>query len=150
MIDKVEDIILRHTTQIRVRYAETDKMGVVYNGEYLTFFEVGRTEALRGFGLPYPELEKEGYLLPVIEAFVKYKAPAFYDDILHVTAFISTKIEATLTIKYLIEREKTTIAEGYTIHSFVHSTNMKPARPPKSYRNAIESYSLQINQVMKG
>ena len=53
--------ILQHTSTIRVRYAETDQMRVVYNGEYLTYFEVGRTEALRAFGLPYTELEKEGY-----------------------------------------------------------------------------------------
>lgn len=146
MSAKEEEIILSHSTHIRVRYAETDKMGVVYNGEYLTFFEVGRTEALRGFGLPYPELEKEGYLLPVIEAFIKYKSPAFYDDVLSITAFISTNIEATLTIKYLIERDETIIAEGYTVHSFVHATTMKPARPPKSYRNAIETYSMQLHK----
>jgi acyl-CoA thioester hydrolase len=64
--------ILQHTSSIRVRYAETDKMRVVYNGEYLTYFEVGRTEALRAFGLPYTDLENEGYLLPVIEANIQY------------------------------------------------------------------------------
>lgn len=135
-----EEIVLQHTSFLRVRYAETDKMGVVYNGEYLTFFEVGRTEALREFGLPYPELEKEGYLLPVIEAFVRYKSPAYYDDVLGITAFITTKNEAILKIEYKIHREDVLVAEGYTAHSFVHAHNLKPARPPKSYRNAIEQY----------
>lgn len=131
--------ILQHTSTIRVRYAETDQMRVVYNGEYLTYFEVGRTEALRAFGLPYTELEKEGYLLPVIEAFIQYKSPAFYDDILEITASLSSCITATITISYIIRRKDILIAEGRTVHTFVHATTMKPARPPKSYRQMIDS-----------
>lgn len=131
--------ILQHTSTIRVRYAETDQMRVVYNGEYLTYFEVGRTEALRAFGLPYTELEKEGYLLPVIEAFIQYKSPAFYDDILEITATLSSCITATITISYIIRRKDILIAEGRTVHTFVHATTMKPARPPKSYRQMIDS-----------
>jgi acyl-CoA thioester hydrolase len=114
-------------------------MRVVYNGEYLTYFEVGRTEALRAFGLPYTELEKEGYLLPVIEAFIQYKSPAFYDDILEITATLSSCITATITISYIIRRKDILIAEGRTVHTFVHATTMKPARPPKSYRQMIDS-----------
>jgi acyl-CoA thioester hydrolase len=131
--------MLQHTSTIRVRYAETDQMRVVYNGEYLTYFEVGRTEALRAFGLPYTELEKEGYLLPVIEAFIQYKSPAFYDDILEITASLSSCITATITISYIIRRKDILIAEGRTVHTFVHATTMKPARPPKSYRQMIDS-----------
>lgn len=133
--------ILQHTSSIRVRYAETDKMRVVYNGEYLTYFEVGRTEALRAFGLPYSDLENEGYLLPVIEAYVQYKSPAFYDDVLSITAYLSSQITATITIYYTITRNDTLIAEGRTVHTFVHATTMKPARPPKSYRQMID-YNL--------
>jgi acyl-CoA thioester hydrolase len=99
---------LQHTSTIRVRYAETDQMRVVYNGEYLTYFEVGRTEALRAFGLPYTELEKEGYLLPVIEANIQYKSPAFYDDVLEITACLSSQITATITISYTIIRRNDT------------------------------------------
>ncbi len=132
--------ILQHTSSLRVRYAETDKMRVVYNGEYLTYFEVGRTEALRAFGLPYSDLENEGYLLPVIEAYVQYKSPAYYDDILSITAYLSSQITATITINYTITRSNTLIAEGKTVHTFVHATTMKPARPPKSYRQMIDNY----------
>ncbi|MBK7981513.1 MAG: acyl-CoA thioesterase [Ignavibacteriae bacterium] len=74
--------MLSHTTSIRVRYADTDKMQFVYNGKYLEYFEVGRTELLRSCGLAYSELEKIGYQLPLIEAGLKYKMPAYYDDVL--------------------------------------------------------------------
>ncbi|HRE58097.1 MAG TPA: thioesterase family protein [Candidatus Kapabacteria bacterium] len=134
---------LQHTSTIRVRYAETDQMRVVYNGEYLTYFEVGRTEALRAFGLPYTELEKEGYLLPVIEANIQYKSPAFYDDVLEITACLSSYITATITISYIIRRKEMLIAEGRTVHTFVHATTMKPARPPKSYRQMIDNYLMK-------
>ena len=118
-------------------------MRVVYNGEYLTYFEVGRTEALRAFGLPYTELEKEGYLLPVIEANIQYKSPAFYDDVLEITACLSSYITATITISYIIRRKEMLIAEGRTVHTFVHATTMKPARPPKSYRQMIDNYLMK-------
>lgn len=130
--------LLTHTSEIRVRYAETDQMGVVYNGEYLTYFEVGRTEALRAFGLPYTDLEKAGFLLPVIEAFIQYKSPAMYDDVLAIKAELSSKITATITIQYTITRNHVLIAEGRTVHTFVHATTMKPARPPKLYMEMIE------------
>ena len=71
-----------HRTRVRVRYAETDMMGIVYHGNYLPWFEVGRTTLLKECGLPYRELEAQGYHLPVIELGVKYARPALYDDVL--------------------------------------------------------------------
>lgn len=130
--------LLTHTSILRVRYAETDQMGVVYNGEYLTYFELGRTEALRAFGLPYTELEKAGFLLPVIEAHILYRSPAMYDDLLAISAELSSRITATITIGYTIKRDDVLIAEGRTVHTFVHATTMKPARPPKLYLEMIE------------
>ena len=72
------------------------KMGFVYNGVYLTYFEVGRTELMRAFALPYTEFEKNGYFLPLIESNVKYIAPAFYDDLLDIVAFLKTEYKPTV------------------------------------------------------
>lgn len=76
--------MLINKTEIRVRYADTDQMHFVYNGKYLEYFEVGRTEMLREIGLAYSVIENKGYQLPVLETFVKFISPAFYDDILTV------------------------------------------------------------------
>lgn len=72
------------TTQIRVRYGETDQMGYLYYGNYALYYEVGRVEAIRALGFSYAELEKQGILLPVAEMNVKYLRPAFYDDLITV------------------------------------------------------------------
>jgi acyl-CoA thioester hydrolase len=127
-----------HRTELRVRYAETDKMKVVYNGNYLTYFEVGRTELLRACGLPYPELEKAGYLLPVLEAFVQYKMSAVYDDVLSIYATYRLERVPTIRIDYVIKRGQDEIASGYTSHPFVNAETMKPVRPPKMFFDAIE------------
>ena len=71
-------------TEIRVRYADTDQMQFVYNGKYLEYFEVGRTEMMREQGLTYRTIEENGYQMPVHEAFLKFKNPAFYDELLEV------------------------------------------------------------------
>ena len=77
-------------------------MKVVYHGRYLEYFEVGRAELIRSLGLPYSELETRGILLPVIEAFAKYKKPARYDDLLSVEAIVSELPTATLKIQYRV------------------------------------------------
>ena len=69
-----------YVTTLRVRYAETDRMGVVYHANYLVWFEVGRTDLLRGLGWTYREMEESGVMLPVIEAHCEYRRPARYDD----------------------------------------------------------------------
>jgi acyl-CoA thioester hydrolase len=132
--------MIKYTTQIRVRYADTDQMKVVYHGRYLEYFEVGRAELIRSLGLPYSELETRGILLPVIEAFAKYRKPARYDDLLSIEAFVSELPTATLKIQYQIFRnlEKEPIAEGYTIHSFLNVAAGKPTRPPSYFMQIME------------
>ena len=128
-----------HDTIIRVRYAETDKMGVVYNGEYLTYLEVGRTELMRSKGLPYTEFEKAGYILPLIESYIKYHESAFYDDLLTVRASLSTERKAVVKFEYNILRDNTTIATGYTVHSFVKSETGRPVKPPKIFTDTLQA-----------
>lgn len=126
-----------HRSQVRVRYADTDKMKIVYNGNYLIYFEIGRTELLRACGLPYVELEKAGFQLPVLEAYARYKAPAVYDDLLDIYATYTLERLPTIRIEYVIRRGEEEIVSGYTNHAFVTVEAMKPVRPPKIFFDAI-------------
>jgi acyl-CoA thioester hydrolase len=134
--------MIRHTTNIRVRYADTDKMQFVYNGKYLEYFEVGRTELLRKVGLPYAEVEKAGYQLPLIEAGIKFFIPAVYDDILEVEAKVSKVHSPKVHIDYRVTRSEgeELIAEGFTTHAFIKVDSKKAARPPKIYIDALTPY----------
>jgi len=134
--------MLKHITQIRVRYADTDKMQFVYNGKYLEYFEVGRTELLRNIGLPYSQIENAGFLLPLIEANLKYKKPAVYDDLLDIESTVSTLYSAKVHIEYKIKHHETgdLICEGFTSHMFIYSESKKPTRPPKIYLEKLAKY----------
>lgn len=114
-------------------------MGVVYNGNYLAFFETGRTELMRNFGLPYVEVESAGYLLPLIDSYVKYINPAKYDDILHIKASLEMESLAKIKFNYNIFTSSSTIAEGFTRHTFVDAKTMKPVRPPKIFTDIINA-----------
>lgn len=131
-----------YTTKIRVRYADTDKMQFVYNGKYLEYFEVGRTELLRSSGLSYSELENIGYQLPLIEAGIKYKSPAHYDDILLVETSIDEVYSAKVHLEYKVIRESDNvlIATGFTDHMFIKSDTKKPTKPPQIYIDAIKKF----------
>jgi acyl-CoA thioester hydrolase len=113
----------------RVTYVETDKMGFVYYGNYLTYFEIGRTELIRSLGRPYSELEDEGYYLPVIEASCRYMKSARYDDLLTIRTVVSECKGVRLGFKYEILRDNEKLAQGMTLHAFVDGQG-KPVRPP--------------------
>ena len=132
--------MIKHKTEIRVRYADTDQMKVVYHGKYLEYFEVGRASLIRSLGLPYSELESRGTLLPVIEAYAKYQKPALYDDLLTIEAIVSELPKATLKIDYQIFRDpgKELLALGYTVHSFLNVATGKPTRPPSYFMQIME------------
>ena len=119
-----------HTTTIRVRYAETDKMGLAYNGHYLTWFEVGRTEFLRDIGFTYKEAEKSGLRLPVIETGVKFLKPARYDDVITIITWFGKKPGLRIKMVYEIWRDDTLLATGFTEHVFTNE-NLIPRKPPK-------------------
>ena len=130
--------MIEHTTIVRVRYRDTDQMGVVYHGVYLEYFETGRTELLRASGLPYSSIEQqEGVMLPVLSVGITIKRPAKYDDLLTVTAQVSPIVGARLVIKYRVERKGILLVEGETTHAFVESGSMRPLRPPKRIAEAL-------------
>ena len=104
-------------TYIRVRYAETDKMGIVYYGNYLTYFEVARTEFVRSLGKAYSSFEARGFILPVLEAYVRYLGSARYDDLLTVKTTLKKFSRVRLDFEYEITRDEgKIIAAGYTRH----------------------------------
>jgi acyl-CoA thioester hydrolase len=88
--------------EFRVRYAETDQMGVVYHSEYLVWCEVGRTEYIRSLGLPYSEMEKRGALLAVADASLRFHAPARYDDLVRVETTLTHVKSRAVTFEYLV------------------------------------------------
>lgn len=138
--------MLDYTTQIRVRYADTDQMQFVYNGKYSEYFEVGRTEMLRNIGFPYSDLEFNGFQLPVLELSVKYKNPAFYDDLLLVRSFVKEIPTFKIHIDYTIHRDggKILVAEGFTEHVFMKKGTKKAVRPPEFFINAILPFYNQL------
>ncbi len=107
-------------TVIRVRYADTDQMGVVYHANYLVWFEAGRTELMRRLGLPYLEFEQSGLFLPVIKAEVEYKLPARYDDEVAVLARIKSLRQTRLAFEYEVRRGDELLARGSTEHAFTN------------------------------
>jgi acyl-CoA thioester hydrolase len=130
--------VWEHTFQIRVRYADTDKMGIVYNGNYLRFFEIGRTELMRSFGIPYKELESNGYLLPLLEAKVEWKGTARYDDLLDIiTRFNPNGVTTRIRFEYQILCEGKEIAVGYTMHTFVRADSFRAVRPPQFFLDKL-------------
>ena len=126
------------TSTLRVRYAETDQMGVAWHGQYFAWFEVGRTDLLRHLGCTYRELEEEGLRLPVIEASARYLLPARYDDLLEVRTRLATMGGARLVFDYEIRREGTDspLATGSTAHAAVDRQG-RPRRLPTDLRRRL-------------
>ncbi|HRP01033.1 MAG TPA: thioesterase family protein [Candidatus Kapabacteria bacterium] len=132
-------IILTNSHEVRVRYADTDKMGYLYNGNYLAFFEVGRTELMRNYGMCYKEIEENGYLLPLIDAYVKYIKPAYYDDLLTISAKLNYDSGPILKFEYNILKNDSIITSGFTTHIFVKSDTQVPVKPPKIFIDVMKS-----------
>lgn len=95
---------IRHTAQVRVRYSETDQMGVVYHAEYLVWCEIGRTELIRRCGMSYAALERQGIFLAVSEASLRFHSPARYDDLISIDTWIEEVRSRQLSFAYQITR----------------------------------------------
>lgn len=118
--------------QIRVRYGETDQMGVVYHGNYAQYFEIGRTEWLRKLGVTYKQMEEDGVMLPVISLNVKFKKSAYYDDVVKVITKLKKMPTATIEFDYEILNSKNEIlTTGNTVLAFIDINKNRPTRCPK-------------------
>ena len=124
-----------HTTQAKVRYAETDNMGIVYYANYLVWFEVGRTEYLLAQGMDYRDVEKEGLFMAVVESHATYKAPARYGDIVVIETTPTEVKNSSLRFDYRVLRasDKKLLCQGYTTHVLIDK-EMKPKKIPEKVR----------------
>ena len=127
------------TIEYRVPYADTDQMGVVYYGNYLTLFERARNELMRVCGYTYRECEAEGWMLPVIHAEVDYKSPAHYDDLLEITACVQLQKGVRIEIACEVRRkgEPDLLVSGFTRHAFVSTRTFRPMPPPERLLAAL-------------
>ncbi len=130
-------------TKIRVRYGETDQMGVVYHANYAQYFEVGRTEWLREFGLTYLRMEEEGIMLPVVSLTINYKNSARYDDVLKVKTTLKKMPTASIEFNYELRNQSDELlATGNTILAFIDKDKNRPTRCPKYLLDKLQNYSL--------
>ncbi|WP_179354653.1 acyl-CoA thioesterase [Winogradskyella vidalii] len=130
-------------TIIRVRYGETDQMGVVYHANYAVYFEVGRTEWLREFGLSYSQMEIDGIMLPVVSLSINYKNSARYDDVLKVKTTLKKMPTASIEFEYELYNESDVLlATGSTILAFIDVKRNRPTRCPKYLLDQLQNYSL--------
>ena len=129
--------MLSSSSELRVRYEETDQMGVVYHAKYFNWFEVARIQLLDEIGIPYKELEKEGYFLPVLSCSAIFKHPAHFDDRLIIKLEISLASLLRLKVAYEVWRKDLMIATGTTEHAFI-SKDGKVIRPPASFVTLLE------------
>jgi len=133
--------MFQHDVKVRVRYAETDQMGYVYYGNYATYFEVGRVEAMRAIGFSYKELENRGIMMPVLALKNQYKSPGRYDE--HLT--VRVKIPKKPTLKILFEYEVLgedgrLVCLGETTLVFVNMATGKPVRVPVELDELLSQY----------
>ena len=131
--------IIEYTHTLRSRYSETDRMGYVYYGRYLEYFEVARTEMIRALGFSYRELEESGVMLPVVHSEVDYKIPVLYDDEMFIKVMVFE--EPTVRLKTFYE---VTTASSDQVHvygevslCFVDEETRKPRRAPDSFLEAL-------------
>ncbi|MBN8567514.1 MAG: acyl-CoA thioesterase [Flavobacteriales bacterium] len=124
-----------HQLQVRVRYSETDQMGVVYHGNYLPYFEIGRVEWLRNHGISYKSMEENGIALPIVNININYKKPARYDDLLTVRTTFKNQCSVKIEFECKIENEKgelLTTADFVLV--FVDIKTGKPTLPPENIK----------------
>ncbi len=128
-------------TTYRVPYADTDQMGVVYYGNYLALFERARNELMRATGYTYRQCEEEGVMLPVIHAELDYKSPARYDDLLDVTAWVSSLKGVRLEISCEVRRhgESEILVKGFTRHCFVSTKTFRPVPPSDAFLASVSA-----------
>ncbi|MEM9858627.1 MAG: thioesterase family protein [Bacteroidota bacterium] len=131
----------QHKLQLRVRYSDTDQMGYVYYGNYASYYEAARVEALRALGLTYRALEESGIMMPVLENYSKYIAPAHYDELLTITTTVKEKPGVRIMFEYEIFNENNDMIHiGHTKLVFVNMVTKRPCAMPENMEQLLSSY----------
>ncbi len=122
-----------HVQQVRVRYSETDQMGVVYHGNYVPYFEIGRVEWLRNKGVSYKTMEENGIALPIVSMTINYKKPARYDDLLHIHTTL--KSQTTVKVEFdckIYNDQQELLTTAHFILVFLDLKTGRPTLPPEN------------------
>jgi acyl-CoA thioester hydrolase len=128
-------------TQIRVRYGETDQMGVVYHPNYASYFEVGRTEWLRQHGITYKKMEESGVMLPVVSLQINYKSSVYYDELIEVKTTLTKMPTASIEFEYKLTNENgDLLATGSTVLAFIDRERNRPMRCPKHLLDKLQKH----------
>ena len=138
--------LIEFSTQIRVRYKDTDQMGIMHHSNYIVLYEQARTEWLREMGLTYAEIERRGVMSPIIEVHSRYHFPAFYDELLTV----KVKMEQMPTTRLVVDAEVynpdgTLINTGSVTVGFMSAQTRRPCRVPEWFLAALEEYMAKQN-----
>ncbi len=132
-------------TKIRVRYAETDQMGVVYHSNFFHYFEVARTESIRNLGFTYADMEKMGIIMPVVEVKCKYIRPALYDQLITVTARVPHLPQDHKVTFYsdVLNEQGELLATGHVTLYFMEAKTMKKSKMPEALRHKMIPFFAQ-------
>ena len=126
--------------KLRVEYHHTDQMGIVHHSNYIKFFEAARTEWLRAAGMTYAEMERRGVMMPIVDVHVKYRQPAYYDEVLSVRVFVDELPMARMVFRYEIRGEDgRDVASGTTTLGFIDSLTRRPQRAPEWLMEVLRS-----------
>ena len=141
-----KDPLIEYTYLLRSRYGETDKMGYVYYGRYLEYFEVARTEMIRSFGLSYKELEDHGIMLPVIHSELEYKLPVHYDVVMQITVKVFDMPGVRLQTFYEVRTENSDALHvlGEVSLCFMNAETRRPCRAPEYFLASIEANAKKL------
>ncbi len=133
--------MIKNRTEIRVRYGETDQMGIVNNAVYPRYFEVGRTMMFRELGFSYKKMEQADILIPLSDIYIKYLSPAYYDDVLTLTTELRKMPAARIRFDYTIHSPKgKLITSGYSIQAFINAQTRRPMRIPEVVKEMLEPH----------
>ena len=133
-------LMIRHQTKVKVRYGETDQMGVVYHGNYAQYFEIGRIEWLSSLGFSYKEMEAQGIMLPVVVLNISYSKPAFYDEILTIKTTLLKLPKASIEFEYELYNERDELlTKAYTKLVFVDKKTRLPMRCPDYFLDKLQN-----------
>lgn len=126
--------------ELRIRYGETDQMGVVYHGNYAQYFEIGRTEWLRSLGATYKQMESDGIMLPVISLSVNYKKSVRYDDLIKVKTTLKKMPTASIEFDYeILDEQGEIVTTGNTVLAFIDINRNRPTRCPKYILDKLQN-----------
>ena len=127
------------TSKVKVRYNETDQMGVVHHGNYASYFEIGRTDFIKNSGISYKEMELKGIIMPVTELKMNYKKPAYYDDTLEIRTFLKNLSAAKIEFYYEVYNDKNElVCTAESTNAFIDKETGKLCRAPQFLINMIK------------